>query len=99
MYLSLKHFRPVSYLIGFLLFINLTQARGQELSSPDGLFRLTFQINQAGTPTYQLNYKGKALIKPSKLGFDFKKEIKGTDFEKAQLNLPEKRIKFPVQTV
>lgn len=44
----------------------------QELKSPDGKFVMNFSIQSGGFPTYQLNYKGKEIIKPSKLGFELK---------------------------
>lgn len=44
---------------------------GQELLSPDGNLQMTFSL-QSGTPEYSLTYKGKPVIKPSKLGFMIK---------------------------
>ena len=40
----------------------------QELSSPNGQLKMNFSLDAMGTPTYQLAYKGKTVIKPSKLG-------------------------------
>lgn len=45
---------------------------GQELKSPNGNFKLDFSLSKDGKPTYQLKYKGKDVIKPSTLGFEFK---------------------------
>lgn len=58
-----------------------TQA--QKLTSPDGNLEMNFSLNQAGAPVYELRYKGKAVIKPSTLGLELKKENadKKTDFE------------------
>ena len=39
------------------------------LKSPDGNLELRFAITAAGTPTYSLNYGGKAVILPSELGY------------------------------
>lgn len=47
-------------------------ALGQDLSSPDGKLRLQFTLNASGQPQYQLEYKGKAVIKPSLLGIETK---------------------------
>ena len=53
-----------------LSFVSLIFA--QQLQSPDGKFVMNFSIQSGGFPTYQLNYKGKEIIKPSKLGFELK---------------------------
>lgn len=47
---------------------NLSSAH--ELKSPDGNLMLSFSL-QEDSPTYQLSYKGKEVIKPSRLGFEF----------------------------
>ncbi|WP_316748614.1 glycoside hydrolase family 97 protein [Pedobacter gandavensis] len=49
-----------------------SSANAQELKSPDNNLSLKFSLGNAGTPTYQLSYKGKAVIKPSTLGFQLK---------------------------
>ena len=58
-------------------------AGAQQLTSPDGNLVMDFSLNQSGAPTYQLTYKGKAVIKPSTLGLELKREDadKQTDFE------------------
>ena len=55
--------------IAFLLFAMGLIA--QEINSPNGNFTLNFELNQ-GVPIYKLNYKGKAVVKESKLGFELK---------------------------
>ncbi|RLZ12651.1 glycoside hydrolase family 97 protein [Faecalibacter macacae] len=45
---------------------------GQELKSPNGNFVMDFSLSKDGKPTYQLKYKGKDIVKPSTLGFEFK---------------------------
>lgn len=44
---------------------------------------MTFTLDGQGTPTYELTYKQKEVIKPSKLGLELKKEDANakTDFE------------------
>lgn len=54
----------------FLLFLNLSFCLAQTLISPDGQLTLKFELAPEGTPQYQLTYKDKPVIKPSKLGFD-----------------------------
>lgn len=38
------------------------------ITSPDGNLRLYVDVNAEGTPYYSLDYKGKTLIAPSRLG-------------------------------
>ncbi|SFF18712.1 Glycosyl-hydrolase 97 C-terminal, oligomerisation [Pedobacter antarcticus] len=57
----------------FCLIGSLTFA--QELRSPDSSFSLQFSVNDKGTPTYQLKYKGKSVIKTSKMGLELKDSI------------------------
>ena len=42
----------------------------QQLKSPDGNLTLGFEVDAEGSPVYSLDYKGKAVIKPSHLGLD-----------------------------
>ena len=58
----------------FLLLCLFTFA--QELRSPNSQLQLQFSLNNAGTPEYQLSYKGKAVILPSKLGLELKNDKK-----------------------
>ncbi|MFD1755643.1 glycoside hydrolase family 97 protein [Rufibacter sediminis] len=51
-----------------LCFLGLANA--QDLKSPNGKFTMTFALLGNGSPTYTLTYKGKQVIKPSKLGFE-----------------------------
>ena len=55
----------------------------ERLSSPDGNLTLNFSLDAQGTPIYELTYKGKTVIRPSKLGLELKREDahKQTDFE------------------
>lgn len=46
----------------------------QQLLSPDGNLEMNFHLNEQGAPVYELTYKGKAIIKPSRLGLELKKE-------------------------
>mgnify|MGYP000015433944 CR=1 FL=1 len=69
-------------LIAFLCISFIANAQ-QKLSSPDGNLEMTFTLDGQGTPTYELTYKQKEVIKPSKLGLELKKEDANakTDFE------------------
>lgn len=50
----------------------MSMVYGQELKSPNGNFVMDFSLSKDGKPTYQLKYKGKDIVKPSTLGFEFK---------------------------
>ncbi|SFU29220.1 Glycosyl-hydrolase 97 C-terminal, oligomerisation [Pustulibacterium marinum] len=59
---------------------SLFSMKAQELKSPNNDFSMNFSLLKDGTPTYHLNYKGKEVIKQSKLGLELK------DDEKSLLN-------------
>lgn len=61
---------------------------GQELKSPNGNFVMTFSLLDNGSPVYQLSYKGKAVLKPGKLGLELKDDKKSllNDFKVAGVN-------------
>ncbi|WP_300433830.1 glycoside hydrolase family 97 protein [Christiangramia sp.] len=52
--------------------INFSQA--QNLKSPDGELSMNFSLQEDGTPTYTLSFKGKEVIKISKLGLNLKEQ-------------------------
>jgi hypothetical protein len=47
-------------------------ASAQEIKSPNANLTLTFALQNDGVPTYRLTYKGRDVIKPSKLGLELK---------------------------
>ncbi|WKL42517.1 glycoside hydrolase family 97 protein [Flavobacterium sp. ZE23DGlu08] len=51
-------------------------AKSQQLKSPNGKFVMEFTLQDDGTPSYSLNYKNKAVVKPSKLGLELKNDKK-----------------------
>ena len=54
----------------FLMFVLMCfMAVAQQIISPDGQLSLTFGL-KAGVPYYSLNYKNKAVVKPSSLGLE-----------------------------
>ena len=42
------------------------------LASPNGQMQMNFSLTEKGEPVYDLSYKGKAVINPSKLGLELK---------------------------
>ena len=56
-----------------VLFMSST-AMAESITSPNGQLQLNFSVNSQGEPVYELFYKGKAVIKPSKLGLELKND-------------------------
>lgn len=57
----------------FLLFVWVCGAMmAESITSPNGNLHLDFTVNAQGEPVYQLFYKGKDVVKPSKLGLELK---------------------------
>ncbi len=75
-----------------LLFLSVVSlaVNAQELQSPNGKQVMTFALLKDGTPTYQLSYNGKEVVKPSKLGFELKNDkqslLDGFVIEKIETN-------------
>ena len=46
--------------------------KAESISSPSGNITLKFTLSEQGMPTYQIEYKGIQVIKPSTLGFKIK---------------------------
>lgn len=57
-------------------FMAFQNVHSQEIKSPNGNFIMQFELQNDGTPSYNLSYKGKAIIKPSKLGLEIKNDKK-----------------------
>ena len=63
-------------LTAILFFAICSNTNAQKLKSPEGNFTMEFSLLQDGTPTYNLKYKNKEVIKPSKLGLELKNDKK-----------------------
>ena len=59
--------------IFLLAAIFATGAMAQTVHSPNGNIELAFSLDN-GKPTYQLTYKGKAVVNPSHLGLELAKD-------------------------
>lgn len=51
-----------------------SQVMAESITSPNGNLRLDFSVSPQGEPVYELSYKGKEVIKPSKLGLELKND-------------------------
>lgn len=56
----------------FFILLGTTLSTSQELVSPDGKLKMIFSIREKGMPAYELLYKERQVIKPSRLGFELK---------------------------
>ena len=69
------------YILSFTVLLSVFNlANSQELKSPNSELTMTFSLENDGTPTYEMSYKNKDVIKPSHLGLELK------DDEKSLLN-------------
>lgn len=60
------------------LMVVLGSLKAQILKSPDNNLSMTFELKN-GVPQYQLTYKGKVVVKPSRLGLELKNDKHLTD--------------------
>ncbi|PRZ26497.1 glycoside hydrolase family 97 protein [Flavobacterium granuli] len=60
----------------FFLLAFCTHSKAQQLKSPEGKFVMEFSLLSDGTPSYNLKYKNKEVIKSSKLGLELKNDAK-----------------------
>ncbi len=56
-------------LLSLLLLVATLPLQALEVASPDGSIRVSFEL-QGNVPTYSVSYQGKAVILPSRLGYD-----------------------------
>ena len=56
-------------LLSLLLLVATLPLQALEIASPDGSIRVSFEL-QGTVPTYSVSYQGKAVILPSRLGYD-----------------------------
>ena len=49
-------------------------AMAESITSPNGQLQFNFSVNAQGEPVYELSYKGKPVINPSKLGLELKND-------------------------
>jgi len=65
------------YILSFTVLLSVFNlANSQELKSPNSELTMTFSLENDGTPTYELSYKNKDVIKPSHLGLELKDDKK-----------------------
>ena len=66
--------RTVTWLCLLFSLLMCTSVKAESITSPDGQLQLNFSVNAQGEPMYELSYKGKEVVKPSKLGLELKND-------------------------
>jgi hypothetical protein len=84
----MKNFNQMLWAIGLIVLIQscTKQIPHQQVTSPDGKIKLSFELTKNGEPNYQVFFNDQQIVKPSKLGFDFK-------------NQPAIKTKWTIETV
>ena len=82
-----------TFLVLAFIALALLQLQAQQLISPNGKFVMNFSLDASGRPTYDLTFKGKTVVKPSKLGLELKQEDpnNSTDFG-VMVNKPSEEV-------
>ena len=82
-----------TFLVLALIALALLPLQAQQLISPNGKFVMNFSLDASGRPTYDLTFKGKTVVKPSKLGLELKQEDpnNSTDFG-VMVNKPSEEV-------
>ena len=62
-------------LTSLLVATSVAYGNAQDLLSPDGNVKMNFSLDANGCPTYSLQYKGKDVILPSRLGFQLRDKV------------------------
>lgn len=74
--------KKISLILSTLLLALPSMVMGQTVKSPNGKIAVTFSLQGNGVPTYEMTYKGRAVVKPSHLGLElvkYKHASKGFD--------------------
>lgn len=74
--------------------VAVAPVHAQELASPDGQLKMNFALTEQGEPTYALTYKGREVIKPSRMGF----LLKGDKNQEVVTSDSKRRFAFDPRT-
>lgn len=72
----MRNMKTICTKLACLLLVLLVggMAKAESIASPNGQLQLNFSVNAQGEPVYELSYKGKTVINPSKLGLELKND-------------------------
>lgn len=73
---NMRNMKTICTKLACLLLVLLVGgiAKAESITSPNGQLQLNFSVNAQGEPVYELSYKGKPVINPSKLGLELKND-------------------------
>lgn len=66
--------KKISLILSTLLLTLPSMVMGQTVKSPNGKIAVIFSLQGNGVPTYEMTYKGRAVVKPSHLGLELVKD-------------------------
>lgn len=72
--------------VGFLLLSVTVSAFATDIKSPDGNITLSFDLSAKGEPQYEMSYKGRPVVKTSKLGLEAKNGEPQSDMTYTEVN-------------
>ena len=72
--------------VGFLLLSVTASAFATDIKSPDGNITLSFDLSAKGEPQYEMSYKGRPVVKTSKLGLEAKNGEPQSDMTYTEVN-------------
>ena len=58
--------------LGLFLLSGSLMAMATDINSPNGNVKVSFNLTETGQPVYEMTFKGKPVVKESKMGFDLK---------------------------
>lgn len=64
--------RKLLFLYLLALILSSPALYAAEVTSPNGDLKVVFNLTSEGTPSYSVSFRGKEVIKPSKMGFELK---------------------------
>ncbi|MEG0948886.1 MAG: glycoside hydrolase family 97 protein [Bacteroidales bacterium] len=70
----------------FLLTTSVSAFAATDIKSPDGNITLSFDLSAKGEPQYEMTYKGKPVVKTSKLGLEAKNGEPQSDMTYTEVN-------------
>ena len=73
--------------LGLFLLSGSLMAMATDINSPNGNVKVSFNLTETGQPVYEMTFKGKPVVKESKMGFDLKNGEPNSDMTYTTTNL------------
>ncbi len=72
--IDIQKYNNMKIIPSILLLCSFTLLNAQQIESPSKNITVTFELTSTGEPTYRVSYKGKEVIKSSKMGITLKED-------------------------